>query len=205
MEPLSIQRVTIDGIDTLANHHNLYRRYSFTYLRRDSRHQRLSREVCITEDSCAALLYSRTRGTVFLTRQFRLPMYLAVGADAFAIEVPAGRLGGRLPSDAVRLEIEEETGFRVGRIEEVLAAHLCPTVLTECAHLFVAEVEFASRISTGGGLFEEGEDIELLEVNLAQALAMIRDRRITDAKTIILLYHAQLTSLLGNPASGGST
>jgi len=132
-------------------------------------------------------------------------MYLAVGADALAIEIPAGRLDGRLPSDAVRLEIEEETGFRVGRIEEVLAAHLCPAVLTECTHLFVAEVEFASRISTGGGLFEEGEDIELLELSLAQALAMIRDRQITDAKTIILLYHAQLTSLLEHPASGGTT
>jgi hypothetical protein len=69
---------------------------------------------------------------------------------------------------------------------------MTPGAVTEKLHFFVAEYEPHMRIGAGGGLPHEGEEIEVLELGIDQALAMIEDGRIVDAKTIMLLQHAAL-------------
>jgi nudix-type nucleoside diphosphatase (YffH/AdpP family) len=128
---------------------------------------------------------------VVLVRQFRYPAYVN-GHDDLMIEALAGLLDGDTPGARIRAEAEEETGFRLGRIRHVFDAFMSPGALTEKIHFFVAEYDAAMRVGSGGGLIAEGEDIEVLELRFDEALAMIGEGRIVDAKTIMLLQHAAL-------------
>jgi nudix-type nucleoside diphosphatase (YffH/AdpP family) len=129
--------------------------------------------------------------TVILVRQFRYPVYIN-GYDDLLIEAAAGVLDGETPEVRIRAEAEEETGFRLGAIRKIFEAFSSPGSVTEKLHFFVAEYDPAMRVGGGGGLADEGEDIEVLELPIDQALAMISDGRIVDAKTIILLQYAAL-------------
>lgn len=129
--------------------------------------------------------------TVILVRQFRYPAYVN-GYDDLLIEAAAGLLDEETPEMRVRAEAEEETGYRLGDIRKVFEAFMSPGAVTEKIHFFVAEYEPTMKIGSGGGLPSEGEDIEVLELPFDQALAMIDDGRIVDAKTIMLLQHAAL-------------
>ena len=126
-----------------------------------------------------------------LTRQFRLPPYLA-GHDDFMIEAAAGMLDDETPEKRIRAEAEEEIGYRLQDVRKVFEAFMSPGAVTEKLHFFVAEYEANMRVSGGGGLAEEGEDIEVLELPIDAAIAMISDGRIADAKTIMLLQYAAL-------------
>jgi ADP-ribose pyrophosphatase len=108
------------------------------------------------------------------------------------IEVPAGLLDGDTPEEAIRREAMEETGFRVRDVKFLFKALMSPGAVTEVVHFFHAEVDLSDRVEEGGGLAEEHEDIEVLEVLLDDALAMIEDGRIIDAKTIMMLQWARL-------------
>jgi nudix-type nucleoside diphosphatase (YffH/AdpP family) len=108
------------------------------------------------------------------------------------VEVPAGLLDAASPEDCIRAEAEQEVGFRVRQPRRVFDAFMSPGSLTERVHCFVAEYDPSDRIGHGGGLEHEGEDIEVLELPFAEALAMVADGRIRDAKTIMLLQHAAL-------------
>jgi len=126
-----------------------------------------------------------------LTRQFRYPAYVN-GWDDLLIEAPAGLLDAASPEERIRAEAEEETGFRVRAPRKVFEAFTSPGSVTERLHFFVAPYEPADRVSHGGGVAAEGEDIELLELGFEEAMAMVADGRIADAKTIMLLQHAAL-------------
>jgi nudix-type nucleoside diphosphatase (YffH/AdpP family) len=128
---------------------------------------------------------------VILVRQFRYPAYVN-GYDDLLIEAAAGLLDNESPEVRIRAEAEEEIGYRLGKIEKVFEAFMSPGSVTEKLHFFVAEYEPAMKIGSGGGLASEGEDIEVLELPIDQALAMIGDGRIQDAKTIKLLQYAAL-------------
>ena len=128
---------------------------------------------------------------MLLTRQFRYPAYVT-GYDDLLIEAAAGLLDNAAPEERIRAEVEEELGYRLGAVQKVLEAFMSPGSVTERLHFFVAEYEPSMRIGDGGGLAEEGEDIEVLELGIDEALAMVADGRIADAKTVMLLYHAQL-------------
>src|SRR3712207_761432 len=112
--------------------------------------------------------------------------------DGMLLEAPAGLLEAEAPAEAIRREVEEETGFRVGRVEPVFAAYMSPGSVTERLHFFTAEYRPADRVGEGGGSEQEGEDIEVVEVNLDEALAMVRRGEIVDGKTIMLLQHLAL-------------
>ncbi|MBP0573264.1 NUDIX domain-containing protein, partial [Mycobacterium tuberculosis] len=142
------------------------------------------------------LLYNRARGTVVLIRQFRLPAYLS-GDPPCLIETCAGLLDADHPEDAIRREAEEETGYRVGPVEALWTAYQTPGAVTERLHYFVAPYDATMRLADGGGLEEEGEEIEVLELPLTEALTMIADGRIIDAKTIALLHYAAWKGLCG--------
>src|SRR5262249_23526599 len=114
------------------------------------------------------------------------------GYDDLLIEAAAGLLEDASPEESIRAEAEEEIGYRLRDVRQVFEAYMSPGAVTEKLHFFVAEYEASMKISSGGGLADEGEEIEVLEVSIDEALAMIADGRIVDAKTIMLLQHAAL-------------
>jgi nudix-type nucleoside diphosphatase (YffH/AdpP family) len=124
-------------------------------------------------------------------RQFRYPAYVS-GYDDLMIEAVAGLLDNESPEVRIRAEAEEETGYRLGEIRKVFEAFTSPGAVTEKLHFFVAPYEPDMRVGSGGGIADEGEDIEVLELPIDEALAMIGDGRIVDAKTIMLLQYAAL-------------
>ena len=167
----------------------------FDYRHSSGRWQRLQRETYDRGDGAALLLFNRARGTVVLTRQFRFPAYANGLADGMLVEACAGLLDNEAPEVAIRREVEEETGFAVRMPRKVFEAFMSPGSVTERLHFFVAEYEPGDRVSQGGGDASEGEDIEVLELPLDRALAMIGSGEIQDGKTIMLLQHAALVGL----------
>lgn len=137
------------------------------------------------------LLYNREKQTVVLVRQFRFPVWIN-GHDGFLIEAAAGLLDNASPEARIVAEAEEETGFRVTRIEPVFTAYMSPGSVTEKLYFFIAEYSADDRRGDGGGLATEGEDIEVLEWPLEKALQAIREGEIVDAKTIMLVQHLAL-------------
>lgn len=194
-------RVKIIEIETLSENWGVLKNTTFELRRRDGRWQQQERETYDRGDAAAILLYDPTRGTVLLTRQFRFPLY-ARGEAPMLIEVCAGLLDGDDPETCARKEAEEETGYRVSAIQHVFDSHMSPGSVLEKLSFFVGTYDHRSRVSAGGGLPHEGEDIEVLELPFERALAMIGGGEITDAKTIMLLQHAALNDLFGDQSRG---
>ncbi len=149
------------------------------------------RETFDRGDGVTVLPYNLAQRTVILIRQFRYPTY-ANGYDGLLIEAPAGSLDDIAPEARVRAEAEEEIGYRLGHIQKIFEAFTSPGAVTEKLHFFIAEYRHDMKIGNGGGLADEGEDIETLELPFSEALAMIADGRIVDAKTIMLLQYAAM-------------
>ena len=169
----------------------------FEWQTRDGRTLNTAREVYHLGNGASVLLYNRTQGTVLLTRQFRLPVWLQEGGDGQLIESCAGLIDpGDSPEACARREVAEEMGLRVEHLQPVFQAYMSPGSVSQRLHLFCAEYTPGSAASRGG-LAEEGEDIEVLEMPLQQAVDMVYDGRIQDGKTIMLLLHAALTGLDG--------
>jgi len=172
----------------------LLRRMEFDQRRRDGRWQRLRRELYDHGNAAALLPYDPTRGTVLLVRQVRFVTYLN-GHPHPIIEVCAGMLDADDAETAILREAQEEIGTRISHPRRIFDAFMSPGCFTEKIAFFVATYEEADRIGRGGGLADEGEDIEVLEMPLSEAVAMIADGRIVDAKTIMLLQWAQLNGV----------
>jgi len=187
--------IRIRTITTVAEGRYVLQKYTFDYLRRDGKWQQLSREVYKRRDSAVILLYCRSQGTIVLTRQFRLPVFVNDVAAGMLVEAPAGLLGCDPPATAIRREAEEETGIRVDKVEEVFEAYMSPGLLAECTHFFIGEYGPYNWKSPGGGLASEGEDIESFEISFGAALSMLERREIVDAKTILLLLYAKTRGL----------
>lgn len=157
----------------------------------------LVREVVVSPMS-AVILLRRQNGRLILTRQFRAPALLEQD-DGSLVECCAGNVGAE-PSGspatiadaerAARREAEEETGWRVGMIRHLFTLYTSPGISTERLAFFIGEV--AERVGPGGGLANEGESIETLELGLDEAWTMVGDGRIRDAKTVLLLQHLRL-------------
>lgn len=167
------------------------KKYTFEMLRADGSWQEQSREAYDRGNGAVILLYNRDKKTVVLTRQFRFPIYIN-GHEGLLIEAAAGLLDNASPEERIIAEAEEETGFKVANIEKVLEAYMSPGSVTEKLYFFIAEYQDKDRQSAGGGLAEEGEEIEVLEWPLTRALEAIRSGEIMDAKTIMLLQHLAL-------------
>jgi nudix-type nucleoside diphosphatase (YffH/AdpP family) len=185
------ERVRIHDVQLLSDDWYVLKKTSFAWRRANGEWQTQSRETYDRGNGATILLYNLARGTVILTRQFRFPAFVN-GHDDLLIETAAGLLDRLSPAERIREEAEEETGYRVRGVRKVFEAFMSPGSVTEKLHFFVAEYEPADRMSNGGGVAAEGEDIEVLELPFAEALAMIADGRIVDGKTIMLLQHAAL-------------
>lgn len=188
--------VVIRDVTVLSDNWYTLRNYTIDVRRRDGTWQQQKREAYDRGSGAGILLYNSQKRTIILTRQFRLPAYLNGVADGMMLEVPAGLLDDRDPADAIRHEVEEETGYTIGTPQTVTDCFASPGAVTERLHLFLAEYDPASRPSQGGGLVDEGEDIEVVEMGFDEALAAIADGRIRDAKTILLIYHARVHGVL---------
>ena len=179
------ERVRIRQVKTLSDDWSLLKKTTFDYRMRDGSWKIITRETYDRGDGAAILLINRKRGTVLLTRQFRFPAYVNGSVDGILIEACAGLLDNQSPEEAIRREAEEELGVKVGEVHKVLETYMSPGSVTEKLFFFVAEY------SSPSGHGEEGEDIEVIELGLDEALDWIDSGRIQDAKTIILLLLAQ--------------
>ncbi|MBC7668503.1 MAG: NUDIX domain-containing protein [Gemmatimonadaceae bacterium] len=184
-------RVRVKTVTVLSDDHYLLKKTMFDWQRDDGQWATLSRETYDRGDGCTLLPYNMAARTVLLTRQFRYPAY-AVGYDDLLIETPAGLLDDASPEDRIRAEVEEEVGYRLTGVRKVFQAFMSPGAITEILHFFVAEYDASMKVSDGGGLEEGGEEIEVLERSIDEALAMVASGEICDAKTILLLQWAAL-------------
>ena len=191
-------RVRVEDVELLSDNWYVLKKTTFLYRRSDGTWQRQSRETYDRGNGATILLYDPSRRTVILTRQFRYPAFVN-GCDDLLIEAPAGLLDNAGPEERIRAETEEETGFRIHEVRRVMEAYMSPGSVTEKLYFFVAPYSPGDRVGKGGGQAEEGEDIDLLEIDIDEALAMIVRGEIRDGKTIMLLYHAAL-HLFGKPA-----
>jgi nudix-type nucleoside diphosphatase (YffH/AdpP family) len=185
------ERIRIHQVETLSDDWFVLKKTTFDYLRADGTWQRQSRETYDRGHGATILLYHLAQRTVVLVRQFRYPAYVE-GHPGFLIEAPAGLLDQASPEERIKAEVEEETGYRIGAVRKIFEAFMSPGSVTERLHFFVGEYDPASRPGAGGGLAEEGEDIEVLELPIEQAMAMMASGEIADAKTIMLLQYAAL-------------
>ena len=190
-------RVRIADVQVLSDNWYVLKKTTFDYLRRDGQWQRQSRETYDRGNGATILLYNRERKTVVLTRQFRFPAYVNGTPDGMLIEACAGLLDQDDPATCIRRETEEETGYRIAEVRKVFEAYMSPGSVTERLFFFVGAYEARDRVSGGGGEQHEGEDIEVLEPTLDEALAMVERGEICDGKTIMLLQYAKLAGLVG--------
>ena len=184
-------RVRVKNVRLLSDNHYTLKTTTFEWRRGDGKWQVQHRETYDRGNAATVLPYNPAQRTVVLVRQFRYPAYVN-GYDDLMIEAAAGLLDDASPETRIRAEAEEETGYRLGAIRKIFEVFLSPGSVSEKLHFFVAEYEPDMRVGSGGGLAAEGEDIEVLEVKIDEALAMIADGRIVDGKTIILLQYAAL-------------
>ncbi|AUJ81642.1 MULTISPECIES: NUDIX domain-containing protein [Enterobacter] len=193
--PLQRADIRIIADEILSNNWYSLKKYTFDRQRHDGEWQRQTREVYDRGNGATILLYNRDKKTVILTRQFRFPVFIN-GHAGDLIEAAAGLLDNLDPESRIKAEAEEETGFRVSRVEKVFEAYMSPGSVTEKLYFFLAEYHPQDRASAGGGIKAEGEDIEVLELTLDEALKGIEKGLIVDGKTIMLLYHVALKGIL---------
>lgn len=180
------ERVKIEQVEPLSHRWAKLDRYTILYTRSDGVTERLVREVHDHGHGASVLPYDAERGTVLLVRQFRLPVALS-GGDGFIIEACAGLLDGDDPAVCAAREAEEELGFRIANLRQVARTFMTPGAVTERITLFLADYGAQDRVSAGGGHAHEGEDIEILELPLAEVRRMLAAGEIIDAKTVMLV------------------
>jgi nudix-type nucleoside diphosphatase (YffH/AdpP family) len=185
------ERVRIVNVQVLSDDWYVLKKTTFDYRRADGSWQRQNRETYDRGNGATLLLYDLRRRTVVLTRQFRFPAFVN-GHEGLLIETPGGLLEEASPEERIRAEVEEETGYRVQSVRKIFEAFMSPGSVTERVFFFVAEYDALARVGRGGGVVDEGEDIEVLELPFDDALAMVAQGKIMDGKTIMLLQYAAL-------------
>jgi len=188
-------RVRIQQVQVLSDDWYVLRKTTFEFQGRDGQWRCMSRETYDRGNGATILLYSKRKKTVVLTRQFRFPAFVNEH-DGMLIETCAGLLDRDDPVTCICKETEEETGYRIQEVRKVFEAFMSPGSVTERLYFFVGEYFDEDKLSAGGGIEAEGEEVEVLELPLDEALAMIETGAINDGKTIMLLQYAKLHRLL---------
>ncbi|GGW30469.1 GDP-mannose pyrophosphatase NudK [Arenibacter certesii] len=181
--------------EVLSDNWYTLNKLTFEYKKKDGTWEKQIREAYDRGNGAAILLYNPKKGTVILTKQFRMPTYLNGNDDGMMIEVCAGVLEGDSPETCSKKEAEEETGYKLKKVEKVFESYMSPGSVTEILHYFIGEYDEDMKVGEGGGAEDETENIEVLEVPFNTALEMIASGEIKDAKTILLLQYAQINSL----------
>lgn len=184
--------ISVIDVELLAAGWHVLRRTTYIHRHADARTTTEQRETYDRGNGATILLHDVARRTVLLTRQLRFPAYVNGHPDGMLVETAAGLLDDDDPATAVRRETAEELGVRIGELTHVFDVWMSPGSVTERIHFYAAPYTPADRTGTGGGVPEEGEDIEVLEVDFDDALRMV-GTGIADAKTIMLLQWAALS------------
>lgn len=189
-------KVSIEKTEILSNNWYTLNKVTFNIQKKDGTFEQQSREAYDRGNGAVILLYNKDSQTVILTRQFRLPTFINGNESGMMIEACAGLLDNDNPEECIRRETEEETGYKISHIEKIFEAYMSPGSVTEILHFFIAEYTTEMKTGEGGGLDDEGENIEVLEFDFERALEMIDSGEIKDAKTIMLLQHIRIKSIL---------
>jgi GDP-mannose pyrophosphatase NudK len=193
---ISNERVRNLQTEILSSNWYVLNKVHYEYRQKDGSWLKQSREAYDRGNGAAILLYNREAGTIVLTNQFRMPTYINGNESGMLIEVCAGLLDKDNPEDCIRRETEEETGYKITQVKKVYECYMSPGSVTEILFLFVAEYSKEMKVAEGGGLEEEHENIEVLELKFSKALEMVASGVIKDAKTIMLLQYARLEGLV---------
>lgn len=189
-------KIEILKTDLLSDNWYILNKVTFNYHKEDQTVETQIREVYDRGNGAGILLYNTIQKTVILIRQFRMPSYLNGNETGMMIEVCAGLLDKDNPEQCIIREVEEETGYRVNTVRKVFETYVSPGAVTEILHLFVGEYDPSMKVSEGGGIASEQENIEVFEVPFEEAIAMVERGEIRDSKTIMLLQYAQINNLV---------
>lgn len=183
--------VVVRDVEVLSSDWYVLRATTFDHRRSDGSWHTERRETYDRGDGATILLFDADRRTVLLTRQFRFPVYVNGHPDGMLLETAAGLLDEDDPVAAVRREAVEETGVEVGAVQHVFDVFMSPGSVTERLHFFAAPYQRDDLHGTSHGVLDEGEDIQVVELDADEARASI-GTRIVDAKTVMLLQWAFL-------------
>jgi GDP-mannose pyrophosphatase NudK len=188
--------VKIESSVLLSDNWGKLNKVKYEYQLKDGSWQIQEREVYNRGNGAVILLYNKEKETVILTKQFRLPTWFNGNEDGLMIEACAGMLDEKDPEDCIRRETEEETGYSLSDVKKIMEVYMSPGSVTEILYFFVGAYSDAMKISNGGGLDKEQENIEVLELPFTRAMQMIDSGDIKDAKTIMLLQYAYIHKLV---------
>ncbi len=191
-----IKNIKILNTEILSDNWYVLKKITYSYSKKDGTNKTQVREAYDRGNGATILLYNKDRKTIILTRQFRLPTYINGNKSGMMIESCAGLLDDKNPEDCIVRETEEETGYRIKDVHRIFDAYMSPGAVTERVYFFVAEYSESMKVSEGGGVENEEENIDVLEINIDEALNMVDNGEIKDGKTIILLQYAKLHHLL---------
>jgi len=191
-----IDNIKILETKVLSDNWYVLKKITYEYSKKDGSKLTQTREAYDRGNGATILLYNKEKNSVILTRQFRLPTFINGNDSGMMIEACAGLLDKDNAEDCIRRETEEETGYRITEVRKIFEAYMSPGSVTEILHFFIAEYAEDMKVNEGGGVEHEEENIEVLEINIENALKMINDGEIKDAKTIMLLQYVRLNSLI---------
>lgn len=189
-------KIKIEKTEILSNSWGILNEITFQLKNKDGQWEQQIRESYNTGDGATVLLYNKETKKVVLTKQFRLPTYLNGNPGGFLIEACAGLLEQDSPEDCVLKEAKEETGYEISNPEKVFEVYMSPGSVTEIMHFFIAEYSHKMKVSEGGGVDEEQEDIQVLEMDFEKVWKMAKTGELKDAKTIMLLQHIKLQNIM---------
>jgi len=190
------ERIKIIETSILSNNWYTLKKVTYNIQQKDGSWQTQNREAYDRGNGATILLYNKLQQTVILTRQFRLPTFINGNPSGMLIEACAGLLDKDNPEDCIKRETEEETGYKITDTRKIFEAYMSPGSVTEILYFFVAEYTAQMKKHEGGGIEEEQEDIEVLEITIDKAMQMMGTGEIKDAKTIMLLQYVKLHNLI---------
>lgn len=191
-------KVNILRTEILSDNWYTLRKITYQSFNKEGSVKTVSREAYDRGNGATVLLYNTELKKVILTRQFRLPTFINGNETGMLIESCAGLLDNENPEDCIKREAEEETGYRITDVQKIFEAYMSPGSVTEILHFFIAEYTRAMKVSNGGGIEKEDENIEVLEIDADHAFEMINTGEIKDAKTIMLLQYIKIKTFANN-------
>ena len=189
-------KIEITETKVLSDNWYTLRKITYNYLKKDGNWETQSREAYDRGNGATILLYNKISKTVILTRQFRLPTYTNGNESGMMIEACAGLLDKDNAEECIRRETEEETGYKISAVQKLFEVYMSPGSVTEIVYFFAAEFTKDMKVNEGGGVADEQENIEVLELDFDTAYNMIKTGEIKDAKTIMLLQYAKINQLI---------
>ena len=188
--------IKITKTELLSDNWYILNKITYEYLNKKGIWETQIRECYDRGNGAVILLYNKQNKTIILTQQFRLPTFINGNPTGQMIEACAGLLDKDNPEDCIIKETQEETGYKISKVKKIFESYMSPGSVTEILHFFIAEYSSEMKISDGGGLAHEQENIEVLELDFNTAYNMISSGEIKDGKTIMLLQYAKIHSLV---------